>query len=92
MTSEKGTFVPAVQLASLPQPVPVELLVIVKKQKAIVNKSRIIKTEINDLAEKLGDLNNTELDDLADELDLISDRFELFRTSLLERLGMSDGK
>lgn len=92
MNNDKGIPLPEVQQADIPAPLPAELLVIVKKQKAVVNQSRFIKTQIDELSEKLGDLNNTALDDLADELDLISERFETLRTSLLERLGVDFGE
>lgn len=90
MTYQNSTFRPGVALADLPAPIPEELLEIVNKQKAVVNQSRNIKAQINELSEMLGNLNNTDLDVLADDLDSISDRFEVFRTSLLVHLGMKD--
>lgn len=77
-------------LADLPEPVLTDLLEIVNTQKVIVNQSRNITAQINELSEILGNLNNTDVDVFADHLDSISDRFDVFRTSLLVHLGMKD--
>lgn len=91
MTHDIGTYVPGVQLVNIPAPEIQELRTHVNKQKLIVNNSRVIKHEINELSEMADPVNNTALDNLLALLDLIPVHTGMFRTSLKERSGNKNG-
>ncbi|MFP5594405.1 hypothetical protein [Kluyvera sp. 142486] len=92
MAYENGIPHPEVQISDIAAPLPFPLMTIVNKKNEIVKQPDHIQAQINELSKRLLNLNNTALDNLANELNTISTRFETFRASLLICTGEPDKK